>query len=346
VANTPVAFRALPTGRRITPTKCARVFACVILSLAGALGTSGRAQRVSLLPKLHGGQTLVYHVSYHSDKHLQTKSPAVSAPSPDDAKIEVHALLRVEILDSQPVGGRFGIHARTRLEVLNSDLNFKTPGFEQPSSQVQRGEPDDKFVEFNLFADGRIQDVSGLDALLPEQQQAWQEWASRFALPAVFPGDGVKLAERVKSDEPEASPSPIAGLRWMRESTYVRNEPCGTVLITVQGELTPSTDAEPDTCAVILTTATLKQHSSPQKATPEAFKVRELRTAGVARGKNRIITYVSLKTGLVVRSTEEANQSMDVTVAKADGSNHVHYNVAAKSSSEVLLVSDTPLTHP
>ena len=47
-----------------------------------------------------------------------------------------------------------------------------------------------------------------------------------------------------------------------------------------------------------------------------------------------------------MRATEEASQSMDVTVAKSDGSNRVHYNVDAKSHSEVLLVIDTPLTHP
>jgi hypothetical protein len=64
---------------------------------------------------------------------------------------------------------------------------------------------------------------------------------------------------------------------------------------------------------------------------------------GTARGTNQVIAYISLKTGLVVRATEEASQSMDVVVAKKDGSNRVRYNVDAKSNSEVLLVADTPL---
>jgi hypothetical protein len=96
----------------------------------------------------------------------------------------------------------------------------------------------------------------------------------------------------------------------------------------------------------LLTTAKLTQKSSPKDATPEDFKLHELKTMGKAKGANEIITYISLTTGLVVRATEEANQQMDVVVAKADGSNRVHYNVDAKSQSEVLLVTETPLTHP
>ena len=102
----------------------------------------------------------------------------------------------------------------------------------------------------------------------------------------------------------------------------------------------------PDTCAVLLTTATLKQKSSSKDATPEDFKLHELRTMGTAKGAGEIITYISLKSGLVVRATEETSQFMDVVVAKADGSNRVHYNVDAKSHSEVLLVTETLLNQP
>jgi hypothetical protein len=321
-----------------------RLLVCASLIVTSAAATRAHTARVNLLPKLHPGQTLSYHVSYHSEKHVTAESPAVSATSPADANVEVQFLLRLEILDVQPRGERSAVHARTHFEDLNSGANSKTPSAQPPYPHAQRQDSSNEFVEFTLLPDGRLDEVKGLDALSPEQQQAWQEWASRFALAAIFPG-AVKIAEKVKSQEPEASPSPIAGLRWSRETTYVRNEPCGGVEITLEGDLASSND-KPDTCAVILTTATLKQRSAPQSATPEAFKVRELRTAGIARGTNRIITYISLKTGLVVRATEEANQSMDVTVATADGSNRVHYDVAAKSRSEVLLVSETPLTQP
>ena len=304
-----------------------------------------QAGRVSLFPKLQAGQTLAYQISYHSDKQVKTESPVISASPADSARIDVIALLRLEVLGVQAHGDRGVIRIRTEFQVLNSDSRFKVPGIEPPRGQVQKEDPAGKSIEFTILPDGRVDLVTGIDALFPEQQQAWQEWASRFLLGAAFPARGVRVSQKWNSEEPEKSASPIAGLRWMRESTYVRDEPCRAVQLTVQGNVAAS-DAEPETCAVILTTAALKQDSSAQNATPEDFKLHELRTAGSAKGKNRIITYISLKTGLLMRATEEASQQMNVTVAKADGSNRVHYDVNAKSHSEVLLVTQSALANP
>ena len=304
-----------------------------------------QAKRVNLFPRLQAGQTLAYQISYHSDKHVKTESSVIIATPDDSAKVDVNALLRLEILGVQASGERAVIHARTTFQVLNSNLHFRTPKIEPPSPQVQRQDAEGKVVEFTILPDGRLDKVTGLDALFPEQQQAWQEWASRFLLAAAFRTQGVRVAQKWNSQEAENSPSPIAGLRWMRESTYVRDEPCGAVQLTVQGSGAPS-DAEPETCAVILTTAGLKQDSNSKNATPEDFKLHELRTSGAAHGANRIITYISLKTGVLIRANEEATQEMKVTVAKADGSNRVHYDVNAKSRSEVVLVSESPLEKP
>ncbi len=304
-----------------------------------------QAGRVKLFPKLQAGQTLAYQISYHSDKQVKTESPVISAAPADSARMDVIALLRLEVLGVQAHGDRAGIRVRTKFQVLNSDSRFKIPGIEPPQGQVQREDPAGKSIEFTILPDGRLDQVTGLDSLFPEQQQAWQEWASRFLLGAAFPAPGVRVAQKWNSEEPEKSASPIAGLRWMRESTYVRDEPCSAVQLTVQGNVAAS-DAEPETCAVILTIAALKQDSSAKNATPEDFKLHELRTAGSAKGKNRIITYISLKTGLLMRATEEASQQMNVTVAKADGSNRVHYDVNAKSHSEVLLVTQSALANP
>lgn len=304
-----------------------------------------RPERVNLFPRLQAGQTLAYQISYHSDKYVKTESRVIVAAPDDSAKIDVNAFLRLEVLGVQAQGDRAVIHARTKFEVLNSDSHFKVPNGEPPAGQVQRQDPDAKFIEFTILPDGRLDQVTGLDALLPEQQQAWQEWASRFLLAAAFRAPGARIAQKWNSEETEKSPSPIARLRWMRESIYVRDEPCRAVQLTLQEGVAPS-DADPDTCAVILTTAVLKQDSKARNTTPEDFRLHELRTAGIAHGANRIITYISLKTGLLIRATEEATQKMNVTVAKADGSNRVHYDVDAQSRSEVLLVSETPLNHP
>jgi hypothetical protein len=316
----------------------------VFVALFGSVSAS-RPDRVNLFPRLRAGQTLAYQISYHSDKQVQTHSSLVIASPSNNAKVDVHGLLRLEILAVDPEGDRATIHARSHFDVLNSGSRFKVPEVQAPDPQIQRQDAQEKYVDFTVLPDGRIDSVKGLDQLFPEQQQAWQEWVSRFVLAAGFPGNGAKLAQRWRSDEAEKSPAPIAGLRWFRDSTYVRNELCHPMQMTVRGEIADS-DAEQETCAVLLTTAALKQDSHPQSATPEDFKLHELCTSGTARGTNRIITYVSLKTGLIVRASEEAHQQMDVTVAKADGSNRVRYAVNATSHSEIVLISETPLTHP
>jgi hypothetical protein len=301
--------------------------------------------RVRLFPKLQAGQTITYLIRYRSDKNVKTESNVVAPMAPNAVQMDAHGLLQIDVLDVQQDGSKAAIHARGKFLTLDSGVWLKKPGNKESKEDAQHVDPDRKRVEFMIASDGSVGELTGLDTLSPEQQQAWQEWVARFAVAWTLSADGVKIGERWKSQQAEPAGAPIAGLNWTRESTYVGNETCRAQQLSVTGEVSASS-GPPDTCAVLLTTATLKQQSSPKDATPEDFKIHELKTMGTAKGTNEIITYISLKTGLVVRATEEANQKMDVTVAKADGSNRVHYNVDAKSHSEVLLVVETPLNHP
>jgi hypothetical protein len=302
-------------------------------------------KRVQLLPKLLPGQTVTYLIRFQSDKTVKTESRVVAPMAPNDAQIDAHGLLRVEILDVQGIGGKAAIHARGQFLTLDSGVWMKGPGEKKPDWDKQRVDPHGKSIEFTISPDGSVNDVKGLDSLFTEQQQAWQQWVARFALAWTLPAEGMKPGEKWKSEQAEQSGAPIAGLHWERESSYVRDEPCKASQLSLTGDVSRSSDP-PETCAVVLTTAKLKQKSASKDATPEDFKLHELRTLGTAKGDNETITYISLKTGLVVRATEETTQFMDVVVAKADGSNHVHYNVDARSHAEVLLVTETPLLRP
>ena len=301
--------------------------------------------RVHLLPKLRPGQTITYLIRFQSDKNVKTESKVVAPMAPNAAQIDAHGLLRVEILDVQPAGSKAAIHARGQFLTLDSGVWLKAPGGKKPDWDKQRVDPDGKSIEFTISSDGSVNGVKGLDSLFPEQQQAWQQWVARFALAWTLPANGMKFGEKWKSQQAEQAGAPIAGLHWARESIYVRDEPCQASQLSIMGDVSASS-GPPDTCAVLLTTATLKQKSSSKDATPEDFKLHELRTMGTAKGAGEIITYISLKSGLVVRASEETSQFMDVVVATADDSNRVHYNVDAKSHSEVLLVTETPLKQP
>ena len=131
-------------------------------------------------------------------------------------------------------------------------------------------------------------------------------------LPGFSPMGTSNTGEAWKSTEVEQAPSPIARLQWEKEATYVRDEPCAPVPCPPREITALQLMLSPETCAVILTRAILKQKSSPKDTTPGDFKLHGLRTTGTANGTNETISYISLQTGLIVRVTEDAKQFMDV----------------------------------
>jgi hypothetical protein len=324
-------------------TRKLRWTAALLLLPAVALCAGGR--RVRLIPKLQRGQTITYLIRFHSDKTVKTESKVIAPMGPNAAQLDANGLLRVEILDVRETGGKAAIHARAQFLALDSGVSPKMNGATNPGGEKQSAEPASKFVDFTISPDGSVNNPNGLDSLSLSQQQAWQQWVARFALAWTLPPNGMKSGEKWISQQTEKAESPIGGLVWQRQSIYVKDEPCPASHLAVTGEVSPS-NVSSDTCAVLLTTAKLKQKSSSKDATSEDFKLHELRTMGTAKGTDEVITYISLTSSLVVRATEETSQFMDVIVAKADGSNQVHYNVDAKSHAEVLLVAETAPNQP
>jgi hypothetical protein len=308
------------------------------LLLSASTIAPSRDQRADLLPRLQPGQTLTYLIRFRSDKNVKTESNLVIPLAPAASKVDTRGLLRIQILDLQQAGGRLTVRARS--EFLGNDTGEPASknAAQKKDSLQQPLKPEGKPVEFIISPDGVAEKITGLDALNSDQQQIWQEWLARFAMAWALPFSSAKVGDKWKFDQPESAPSPIAALTWTRDSSYVRDEPCAPAQLAVNGEVTPP-NGSAGSCAVLLTSAKLVQKSSPRDATPEDFKLHQLKTMGTAKGSNEIITYISLSTGLVVRATEDATQQMDVVVAKADGSNAVRYNVDAKSQLEVLLLT-------
>jgi len=304
--------------------------------------------RVSLFPKLVSGQVLTYQIAYHANKSAATKSTiATSTPqAPSGTETNVRALLRLEIVGVERQAQRPTVRARTHFQVLNSATHLTIPrNFPAPPDQTQRQDPEGISIEFNIHPDGRVDQIKGLDVLFPEQQQAWQEWVARFAASAAFPEAGIRIGQKWKSEEGENAPAPISKLTWRRESNYLRDEPCHVSELTMEGDVADVHPQQvPETCAVIETSATLKQHSSPNDSTPEDYKLHQLQTTGTASGSNKTLLFVSTQTGLLVRSSDHADQKMSVTLAKADDSNRVHYDIHAKSDTEIFRIANSPLT--
>jgi hypothetical protein len=325
--------------------KVARFLGCCLLVMAVPGKAGIPSERVVLFPKLSLGQTFRYQIGYRAVTNTTTESNVAAPMAPTGGQTDASILLQVEVEDLRTEAGMMVAHLRTRIVAPDATAPAEgTPTNSTPASNsAGKLEKRDKEVEFTLHGDGQVTELEGLDRLSPDEQAAWQEWVARFGGGAAFPEKGVKPGEKWKRDEPILN-SVLSGLSWEKESEYVNDAPCSPMKLSPQGDLGAS-GAATETCAVILTTATLRQKSSPKDATPEDYKLHDLRNMGTAKGKNQIISYFSLKTGLVVRATEDANQSMSLIVAKSDGSNRVHYTIDAESHAQVLLVADPPAGH-
>jgi hypothetical protein len=326
-----------------------RSIACSLLTIATLFGdaqvrpnlATASVARATLFPRLHAGQTFTYYVQYRTKKNVKTESRVVTSTGPQSAETDAQWLLRVDILDVHPQGDRAAIHARSQFQSVASAMAQNNSRSQQASPGSSAPNPESKSVDFTIQPDGRVDAITGLADLFPDQRQVWQVWLRQFAIAGVFPRGGVRPGQSWKSSEPEQAPSPIVRLEWERQATYVRDEPCTPIQFSETGMVTPE-HAPSESCAVVLTSAVLKQKSPPKDTTPGDFRLHDLRTTGNATGKNETISYISLQSGLIVRVTEDAQQFMDVVVAKTDASNQIHYNVEATGHTEVLLVADAP----
>ena len=300
-----------PPARREWPSPCTRAAlraSLFILWLAFLCFPVEAQNRPSLLPQLHSGQKLTYQIRVRINKRTRSESHVATPSTTGEGPVDILRTIDVEILDVAPGNPRAKLVLRVRIQ--------------DPSISP----PDTKSLELSIASDGTVIPPPGADALSSEDAQAWQAWLARFAVAWTLPAKAPKLGEKWTADEP-IDGTPLARLSWQKESQYLRHEKC------------PGAPSPDEQCAALLSTATLRQRSSPKDATPDDYKQRDLKTKGTATGRNETFTYISLRTGIVVRSSEEAHQLMDVLIAKSDGSNQVHYNIDATSSTEMRLIT-------
>lgn len=301
--------RAGSRDRRALIPATVAILGCSFLLLhAAAMGSD---DRVTLVPRLQNGQTVQYQCQARVERQVQTKSNVATMLSLRPLHLDLSEGVRLAVQEIRNVNGRPMMAAEA---ALSSADDAAAAGARQKAAKVN----------FTLGGNGEVTRADGLDDLDAEQRLAWQSWISQFAFGLTLPSAGVKPGEKWKTVEVEKTPTPVANLVWERETTYAQNDRCPVV--------------PEEQCASFLTISTLKQKSNPKDTTPEDYRLRELKTSGTVSGTNQVVTYISLKTGLLARATEDVQQSMDVTIAKADGSNQVQYKIDVTSHSETVFV--------
>jgi len=271
--------------------------------------------RGAFLPKLQRGQTLLYEVHGRLDRKVKTESRIASIRGPQELQGDLSNQLRITIQEVRAGKGQSWFSAQA--EILPGE-GAQNPRFATPVSKVS----------FDILTGGQIGRLAGFEDLSPEQRVLWQFWTARFAFGWTVPNKKLKPGDKWKFEEPEPSDTLITDLVWEREVTYAREDKCPVF---------PN-----EICAVFLTQSTLRQKSSTKDSTPEDYRLHGLKTFGTAKGENQVITYISRRSGLVLRANEDIRQNMDVTVMKSDDTNGVHYTIDANSHLETLLVPPVP----
>jgi hypothetical protein len=168
---------------------------------------------------------------------------------------------------------------------------------------------------------------------------------------ALFPKEGIVIGQKWTSEQPIEN-SPLAGLTWRTESTYVRDESISVqTLDDAAADATPATtpsDAVPTTtaapaaqtpCAIIVTKFQIVRHGSEHgDATPPDYVHNGLRTSGTWTGSGESLDSISLATGLIVRSTQTTTQNMDFEVLSPTTGSKIHYVGQVETQSHVILL--------
>jgi hypothetical protein len=300
------------------------------------------AARVSLSPRFSPGQVFRYEVEFETTTSTTRSGLTKDPEGPSKLVITWDATVRMEVL---PAGATApdGIRLRTTYEKSTASVTSDTFDPAAGETQQQYEKLAGKVIEFSLDAAGKVKAVSGLEGVVDGQKavQAAGEWITKLDASTGAPFGGIIVGQKWVSDQ-DAKELPIAGLQWRTESQYLRNEPCHPPNPEVPATA-PSAEStgnpEPvENCAVILDDLTLVRPKSVRNTTPEEYGKNGLQTAGTWNGSSQSLTYVSLRTGMVVSVTQTGAQKMDVTLT----TNHdtsMRYAGTITSRSQVVLDS-------
>src|SRR5258708_1011692 len=303
---------------------------CTFWSLLGFCASLASGQRVHLAPRLHSGQTLFYRIDFSVSRSTRTESRVASPQLPPTARLAISGILQAEVVATSANGLQLKTYfsERESVRATSTQSNAAAAAADIP-------------VEVSITPNGVASQLKGYEQLSVEQKAAWADWLSRFTTSMTFPTGGLHPGQKWQSEESETTPAPIAGLTWSKKFQYVHNEPCPKLAGSSNSVPNQSSRAS-EPCAVILVRATLRQKSPTKDSTPQDYKLNNLKTRGIASGQNETILYISRSSGLLVRATEDAQQSMEVSIALSDGSNQLRSSLTAKGRSEIVLLPDSP----
>jgi hypothetical protein len=314
-----------------------------------SLGAAPAANRIHLSPKFISGETLRYQIDTKTVTTGKATSPIADPEAASKFNQSANLIVRLEVLDVKPELDGSASRVRLRATYEKSSATSESDSYDAGAAALQ--EQYDKLqgrsLQFTIEPDGKVTSVAGFDDLLsnPSAASSMQAWMDGLSSSAKFPKEGIEVGQKWTNDRPLEN-TPLAGLTFHTESTYLRNEPCPGE----SGAVTP--DAGGSACATILTKFEIFRHGSAHgDATPDSYLHNGLRTSGTWTGAGESLDSVSLANGMVVRSTQTGKQDMDFSIVSAASGSKMHYSGHVDSRSEISLLpprlsGDAPALKP
>jgi hypothetical protein len=324
-------------------------------------------QRIHLLPKFTSGEILRYEITTRMTTSGTTTSPIENPEGASLLKQSADMIIRLDILNVQSASGSAmgRIHLRATYE--KSDATSETDAYDPQAAALadQFARLQGRSVEFIIEPDGKLSSVIGLEDILsnPSVAQSVRAWMINLSSGAAFPQAGIALGQKWANEQPLVG-SPLAGLIWRTESTYLRDEPCrsaapagstssrGNPAAPAEPSATPqpsatspsvaaSSVAADESCAVILTRVEILRRRSHDDPTPKDYRRNSLSTSGTWTGSGESLDSISLSTGLTIRSTQTSTQDINLTIISTRSGARMNYTAHVESQTEIRLLPGT-----
>jgi len=327
--------------RRVNLTRRNDVYFLPVVASLALVALSLRATpspRVHLFPKLSPGETLRYQIETRISSNSKMETPIENPEAASKSKQTVSLILRLDILNPLPANTDPPGSVRIRATYEKSSATFETDAYDPAGANIaeQYKNLEGRSLEYSIDPDGRLSHTAGVDDLLanPSVAENARLWMNGLSSGARVPKAGIEIGQKWSSESPIQGVA-LGGLIWRNQSTYLRDEPC----YSTDGPPKSPPVAQPvDTnvsCAVIVTQFKINRNGD---TTPDDYARQNLDTSGTWTGSGGSLESVSLSTGILIRSTQNSTENMDVDIASRRSGSKLHFAGHIESHSEILLL--------
>jgi hypothetical protein len=315
-------------------------FTLVTLVLAATAG-----ERVRFTPKFVPGEVLRYRIETRTTTTGKTTTPIVNPEGGSQSTQAIHMVVRLDTLGVAPSGE---VRFRATYEKSSADSESDALDLSASSFADQYNGLEGRSAELTMEPGGQFTDLQGGGTAPAGRPTPSNEpgddpvlaLLQGLSVGGVLPARGVAVGEKWTSEQPIAG-ALLSGLIRRTESSYLRNEPCGSSAgskASVSGSA-----ARADDCAVILTHfEIIRRGSTHSDATPDDYRRNGLRTSGTWTGSGESLVSISLSTHRLITSTHTSTQEMDYQITSSSTGSSIHHVGKVQSQSEISLVRDQP----